>query len=175
MTTVSTEPAAATTDRTGSKPTYLGLLNEIAEAERRGLEYLTAWADRCSDSEVEEAVRTVAVREGEHCASFTRRVVELGFRLRPRPSTDDEIRRLEVARSDLDDLATFEALGYGDPTPADGPDVFDDYFKDHSIDPVTGALLGRFVAEERESARILRQAGDDLVRRSGVAGGPGRS
>ncbi len=151
------------------RPRYLGLLNEISEAERRGFDYLTAWADRSPDPEVEAALREVAAREAEHSASFARRVVELGYRVRPREDTDEERRRSEVVRSDLDDGAKFEALGYRRDAAGDGPDVFDDYFRDHSIDPVTGALLGRFIAEERDSGRILRRAYEQLVRRSEAA------
>lgn len=151
------------------KPRFLGLLNEISEAERRGCAYLTAWADRCPDPEVETTLRTVAAREAEHSASFARRVVELGFRVRPRPDTDEEAQRLELVLSESDDRAVFEALGYGKPRPSDEPDVFDGYFADHSIDPVTGALLGRFIAEERDSGRLLRRAYEQLVSRAVTA------
>lgn len=153
------------------KPRFLGLLNEISEAERRGCEYLTAWADRCRDQEVERALRTVAAREAEHSATFARRVVELGFRVRPRPDTEEETRRLELVRSESDDRVVFETLGYGEERAADEPDVFDGYFADHTIDPLTGALLGRFIAEERDSGRVLRRAYEELVAGTGSAAG----
>lgn len=154
-----------------AKPRFLGLLNEISEAERRGWEYLSVWADRCADPEVERALRIVAAREAEHSATFARRVVELGFRVRPRPDTEEETRRLELARSESDDRAVFEALGYGGGRGGDEPDIFDGYFADHSIDPLTGALLGRFIAEERDSARVLRGAYEELVARAEAAAG----
>jgi hypothetical protein len=154
-----------------AKPRFLGLLNEISEAEKRGYQWLTAWADRCGDPAVEEVVRLVAAREGEHSASFGRRVTELGFRIRPRPDTEQETRNLGAAGSGLDDLATFEALGYGEATDPAAPDLFDGYFADHSIDPVTGALLGRFIAEERDSGRMLRAAYEDLRARTERAAG----
>ena len=37
-----------------------------------------------------------------------------------------------------------------------GPDIFDKFFSDHSIDVQTGELLGRYIAEERDSGRRLR-------------------
>ncbi len=167
MAAVITENAAPAPE----KPRFLGLLNEISEAERRGSLYLTAWADRCSDPEVEQALRTVAAREAEHSASFARRVVELGFRVRPRPDSEDEARRLELVASGRDDRAIFEALGYGEVRAADEPDIFDGYFADHTIDPVTGALLGRFIAEERDSGRVLRRAYEGLVARTDAPAG----
>ena len=146
-----------------ARPRFLGLLNEIAEAERRGHAYLTAWADRCTDPDLEPVLRTVAAREAEHSASFARRVVELGFRVRPREDTGEEQHRMDAVRSGPDDRATFEELGYGAPRTEDEPDVFDRYFADHSIAPATGALLGRFIAEERDSGRMLRVAYEALV------------
>lgn len=166
MSAVITESAVPARD----KPRFLGLLNEISEAERRGSVYLTTWADRCTDPEVEATLRTVAAREAEHSASFARRVVELGFRVRTRPDNAEETHRLELVQSERDDRAIFEALGYGKALPADEPDIFDGYFADHTIDPATGALLGRFIAEERDSGRILRRAYADLVARTGAAG-----
>ena len=35
------------------------------------------------------------------------------------------------------------------------PDVFDKFFRDHSIDIRTGELLGRYIAEERDSQRLI--------------------
>ena len=56
------------------------------------------------------------------------------------------------------------------------PDIFDGLFKDHSIDIRTGELLGRYIAEERDTARLLRScyeqlaaAGNDTPQRSSEA------
>ena len=153
-----------------AKPRFLGLLNEIAEAEKRGHRYLTVWADRCTDPDLEPVLRTVAAREAEHSASFARRVVELGFRVRPREDTEEERTRMEIVRSGLDDRATFEGLGYGPSRSDEEPDTFDRYFSDHTIDPATGALLGRFIAEERDSARLLSAAYHSLLERDTTGG-----
>src|SRR4029077_4540964 len=40
---------------------------------------------------------------------------------------------------------------------------FDNVFADHTIDIQTGALLGRYIAEEHDSARLLRQCYDALA------------
>jgi hypothetical protein len=54
-------------------------------------------------------------------------------------------------------------LGYGEPR--DGP--FGQLFDDHSIDARTGALLGRYIAEERDTIRQLRMLSQTLKRFSG--------
>jgi hypothetical protein len=149
MTTVA-EPAVA------PKPSYLGLVNAIAVAEGHGHRSFTDWADRTADPDMEAVLRLVAAREGEHSSTFARRVVELGYRVRPRPLTEEEEHRAEVAASDHSDLEKLLTLGYG--KDAGDADTFDGYFRDHSIDPTTCALLGRFIGEERDSARMLRQA-----------------
>src|SRR5262249_51901055 len=41
-------------------------------------------------------------------------------------------------------------------TDADTPDVFDGFFRDHSIDIQTGELLGRYIAEERDTLRLFQ-------------------
>jgi hypothetical protein len=56
-----------------------------------------------------------------------------------------------------------KALGLQKLDTRDKPDIFDGLFKDHSIDIRTGELLGRYIAEERDSARLLRSCYDQLV------------
>ena len=142
------------------KPSYLGLLNAIAVAEGRAHTYLTEWASRTEDEGVKDVLEFVALREGEHSLAFEKRVVELGFKLRP----DDRIElaeQLDIVRSDRSDREKFEALRLGDGTEEPGPDIFSRMFENKDIDPVTGGLLGRYVAEEREQ----RQAPAGLLRR----------
>jgi hypothetical protein len=40
---------------------------------------------------------------------------------------------------------------------------FDNVFADHTIDVQTGALLGRYIAEEHDTARLLRNCYDALL------------
>jgi hypothetical protein len=143
------------------KPSYLGLLNAISVNESRAYAYLSAWADVTPHDGVRDVLRTVAAREGEHGMSFAKRINELGYQLRPK---DDQAfdRQLAVARSDRTDLEKFEALGVLRVDGGDGPDVFDSFFTDHSIDIRTGELLGRYIAEERDSLRLLRGCYDAL-------------
>ncbi len=135
------------------KPSYLGLLNAIAVAEAEAEVYLNQWADVTERDDVRQVIRTVALREGEHAKAFEKRICELGFEVRPgRPDPD---RRAVAASAELSDREKFEKLGVGD-DPGEGPDIFAGMFADTSIDIQTGGLLGRYIAEERDSGRMLR-------------------
>jgi hypothetical protein len=146
------------------KPSYLGLLNAIAVNEARAHQYLQVWIDKTSDPEVKAVLQTVAWREGEHGMSFAKRVNELGYGLRDR----DDLNladRLEVAGSDRPDLEKMEYFGQDRLDEVLG--AFDTIFSDHSIDIQTGELLGRYVAEEFDTARLLRCCYDQLKARQG--------
>lgn len=138
------------------KPSYLGLLNAVSLAESNAHCYLTEWASVTKDPDVRRVLLTVAAREGEHGMTFAKRINELGYELLRRP--DDTLQKnLAIVRSDRSDLEKMEALGFGGRDNAEGnPDIFDDFFKDHSIDVQTGELLGRYIAEERDTGRLLR-------------------
>ena len=144
-----------------AKPSYLGLLNAIAVGESRGHQLLSAWAETTSNDPLRRVLETIAVREAEHAAAFAKRICELGYQVRQKDDPDFAD-RLAVARSDLPDHKKFKKL-LGIRRRKNAEDPFAKLFKDTSIDPITGALLGRFIAEERDSGRMLRQARDDLA------------
>ena len=138
------------------KPSYLGLLNAVSLAESDAYCYLTEWASLTKDPDVRRVLLTVAAREGEHGMTFAKRINELGYELLQRPNDNLE-KKLAIVRSDCSDLEKLEALGYGRGSDAeDKPDLFDDFFRDHSIDVRTGEMLGRYIAEERDTGRLLR-------------------
>jgi hypothetical protein len=143
------------------KPTYLGLLNAIAVAETRAHCYLSAWAETTASDDVRAVLRTVAAREGEHGMSFAKRISELGFHVR---TTDDPNfdKTMTVVKSNRSDLQKMKALKLHKLDTGDQPDIFDGIFRDHSIDIATGALLGRYIAEERDSGRRLRSCYEQL-------------
>ena len=149
------------------KPSYLGLLNAISVAECRAHAYLSAWIATTDNPEVRSVLSTVAAREGEHGMSFAKRINELGFELQP---TDDPgfDERMEIATSARTDLEKLDALGVLKFASGDEPDVFDNFFRDHSIDIRTGELLGRYIAEERDSARLLRSCYEQLCAAEGA-------
>jgi hypothetical protein len=146
------------------KPSYLGLLNAIAVNEARAHQYLQVWIDKTTDPEVKAVLQTVAWREGKHGMSFAKRVNELGYGLRDRDDLN-LAERLEVAGSDRTDLEKMEFFGQDRLDEVLG--AFDTIFSDHSIDIQTGELLGRYVAEEFDTARLLRCCYEQLKARQG--------
>jgi len=142
------------------KPSYLGLLNAVSLAESAAHEYLTAWAAVTPHEGVKATLLTVAAREGEHGMAFAKRINELGYNLRPGPDDPKRAERLATACStEISDFDKMHALGVAriaEDTAKPGPDIFEKFFADHSIDIQTGALLGRYIAEERDSGRKLR-------------------
>jgi rubrerythrin len=146
------------------KPSYLGLLNAIAVAEGRAYTYLTAWADTTQSDDVRVVLRKIAAREGEHAMTFGRRINELGYDVR-RP-VDDDAKTIALVTSDCSDLEKMETLKLHRLDTGDKPDIFDDFFTDHSIDIATGELLGRYIAEERDTARLLRRCYEQLKEQS---------
>jgi rubrerythrin len=143
------------------KPTYLGLLNAIAIAEGRAHSYLCAWAERTPNADVRRVLLTVAAREGEHAASFAKRINELGYEVRHKDGGETD-KALEIVTSDRSDLEKMKALKLHRLDTRDGPDIFDNFFADHSIDVRTGELLGRYIAEERDTGSLLRSCYEQL-------------
>ena len=143
------------------KPSYLGLLNAISLGESQAHAYLTEWIKVSPSADVRAVLSKVAAREGEHGMSFAKRINELGYSVLPK---DDPgaAKRMAIACSDRTDLEKMELLGLGRLDSGDKPDFFDDLFKDHSIDIRTGELLGRYIAEERDSGRVLKDCYQQL-------------
>ena len=138
------------------KPSYLGLLNAVAVAEWNAHEYLEAWIAVTPSPDVCAVLRTVSAREGEHGMAFTKRINELGFDVRRKEDPGHAKRMATAAATDRTDLQKMKALGLNRLDSGNEPDIFDKFFSDHSIDIQTGALLGRYIAEERDTARLLR-------------------
>lgn len=153
-------------EQTAKKPSYLGLLNAIALGEGRAHQYLSCWAAKTPDADVKKVIATVAIREGEHSHAFTKRLCELGYTVQDRPDPSFQ-KNMEIANADCTDLEKFEALGFGGGSAERERDIFKGIFDDQTIDPQTGALLGRYVAEERDSGRMLRACYDVLRQRAG--------
>ena len=156
------------------KPTYLGLLNAIAVGESRAHAYLTAWAKVTPDPDVRKVLCTVAAREGEHGMSFAKRINELGYSVREKEDPA-YAKRTRIASSERSDLEKMEKLGLDRLDTGDGPDIFDDVFKNHTIDIRTGEMLGRYIAEERDSGRLLRCCYEQVKARAGQRSTPAES
>jgi rubrerythrin len=137
------------------KPSYLGLLNSIAVGEADGEELFCAWAAVTPDPDVKAVLETVMIREGEHAKSFAKRINELGYTVRPKDAPDHAARMAIASSTTLCDCDKFEQLRIG-VAPKDGSDVFARFMDDLTIDIQTGQLMGRYIAEERDSNRMLQ-------------------
>ena len=144
------------------KPSYIGLLNAIAVGETQAECYLSAWAGTTPDDAVRQVLTTIALREGEHGKAFAKRMCELGYSVLERDQ-DKAAERLAIAESTtLTDREKFEKLGLNTLADDSKPDVFTAMFNDKSIDIQTGALLGRYIAEERDSGRMFQDCYSQL-------------
>ena len=160
------------------KPSYLGLLNAISLGESRAHAYLNEWIKVTTDPDVCATLSTVAAREGEHGLSFAKRINELGFTLREKDDPNFDKSMAIAGSTSLTDFEKMEKLGLGRLDSGDKPDFFDDIFKDHSIDIRTGELMGRYIAEERDSGRLLKCCYEELKAREARRGngkGKGKS
>jgi hypothetical protein len=148
------------------KPSYLGLLNALAVNETRAYEYLSAWAEVTTSEDVRNVLLKVAAREGEHGMAFAKRIDELGYHVRQKDDPNHD-KAMALVCSDRSDLEKMERLKLNLLDTGDQPDVLDSLFNDHSIDIRTGEILGRYIAEERDTARLLRSCYDQLKAAAG--------
>ena len=144
------------------KPSYLSLLNALAQAESAAFRYLSEWAALTRNPDVRRVLLTVAAREGEHGMSFAKRINELGYEIKPRDDGREAYALEVIRRTDCSDREKMEALALQKLDTGDEPDYFDGLFRDHSIDIRTGELLGRYICEERDTARLLKRCYEQL-------------
>ena len=141
-----------------SEPTYLPLLNSIAVNESKGHTLLDAWASTTKDAALVQALRFVAIREGEHAMAFTKRMCELGHAVCEDTAYQvfkDFDGLVACVKSSMTDAQKIERLRGGNRGDGQRKDPFRGFFNDTTIDPQTGELLGRYIAEERDSGRRL--------------------
>ena len=150
------------------EPSYLGLLRVVATTEWQAYRYLGKWLETTTDPDVKATLGTVVPREGEHAMAFAKRISELGYSV-DFPESEELEAKIAVAGSARSDLEKMEEFAIYQYYVADGPDVFDDWFKDHSIDIATAAMLGRHIAEERDSLRRISECHEALLARQPAA------
>ena len=141
------------------KPSYIGLLNAIANGERGGYELFDAWSKSTSDEALQPTLNMIAVREMEHSWAFEKRLTELGFSLRS--ATNKSLNKhVKLLKSKATDEEKFASFGFGttDDTRSETADALLEILSDKSIDPQTGGLMGRFISEERDTGRQLSKA-----------------
>ncbi|MFN0148036.1 MAG: hypothetical protein ACKVT1_16145 [Dehalococcoidia bacterium] len=145
----------ATMTRNQSKPSFLGTLNAISLAESGAGVYLEAWANATTDEDLACCLRFVAARETSHGDLFCRRIGELGFELMQKPDPGAAERIAKYANPKISDL---EKIG---PEREEGADPFMDIerqLEDGIYDPLTAKLMTWYIAEERDSGAMLREA-----------------
>ncbi len=139
------------------KPSYIGLFNAIANGERVGHKIFRNWAEVTTCDDIRGTLQTVAIREAEHAWAFEKRLCELGFGLRE-----------ERVSGRLEEDAEGREVRHDRPRKIRTPRLWQEVAKhaqtdgllrllaDTTIDPQTGALLGRFICEERDTVRRLK-------------------
>jgi rubrerythrin len=148
------------------KPSYIGLLNAIANGERGGAKIFKKWAEKTTCDEIRGTLQTVAIREAEHSLAFEKRLCELGFGLREKENPELK-KTVKVMKSDRSDLEKFQHLGYGKKSKSEQTDALMRLLEDTTIDPQTGALLGRFICEERDTVRRLTECYEFVKKNAG--------
>jgi hypothetical protein len=143
-------------------PSYLDLLNRISVGESQAECLLDCWADATPNPAVRQVLKTIALREGEHGKAFAKRVCELGYEVTPVDTGDAAGRMAIAADRTLTDREKFEKLNVTSFFASDAPDPFTPMWADTSIDIQTGELLGRYIAEERDSVRRLEGCYNEL-------------
>ena len=139
------------------EPTFLSLLNANAENEAEGQSLLNTWAGATPDAKLYEVLRFVAMRECEHAVAFTKCTCELGHAV-------DVTKAYQFFRNDTLSLTKSNASD-AEKLACRRSDLFDDsncpltrtsFRADTTMEPQTGALMGRHVCEERDNNRRLK-------------------
>ncbi len=138
-----------------TKPSYLGLLNAIAVGEKNGAELFNCWSATTANDEVRAVLHTVALREAEHNLAFEKRLDELGYCVIEKADPTHAGRMAIAMSGTLSDREKLEQLKFVRSDEARQNDIFDSMFKNKDLDPQTGGLLGRYIAEERDTGRLL--------------------
>lgn len=139
---------------TATKPSYLGTLNAISLAESNAGVYLEAWANATPDEDLANCLRLVAARETSHGDVFCRRISELGFELMPKPDPGAAARIAKYANPRISDL---EKMGEDRGEQADPFLSIEEDLNNGIYDPLTELLMRWYIAEERDSGRLLRE------------------
>ena len=142
-----------------NRPTFIPLLNSVSRAETAAGEAFTEWAQSTTDKRLAKTLRLVAMRESEHGIAFAKRMLEFGCEVYD-DGLDFTAELRKIVGSKRSDLSKMKALGFN--KLGSGPDIFDNFFRDKMLDPTTGALLGRYICEERDTGRLLKAEHDRL-------------
>ena len=159
-------------NETQTKPSYLGLLNNLSEGEANAGIYLKAWADVTADPDIQATLACVAEREATHGAVFRQRIERLGFALKSTKQADLAEKVAFYGDANVSDIKKTRSLFSGRAAPPDGtPDPafaeLEEKIADPSVDQLTRDTLRWYVAEERDSVTMLRACVREVEGRSG--------
>ena len=141
------------------RPDYIKMMGDIAAGEARAAKAFKCWAETSPHAEFANTLNIIAIREAEHASAFERRLCELGYPCEG--SIDAEFEAsMQMFESDASDIEKLECFGA---QKEEFDDPFGGTFADKAIDPQTGALLGRFIAEERSSISMLQNCYKQLT------------
>lgn len=143
-----------------TKPSYIGLLNAIANGERGGHQLFSSWSGATKNKKLKATLDMVAIREMEHSWAFEKRLCELGYSVRPTVNKT-LAKQVKLLKSNASDKEKFASFGIGGKRQKKKADVTDNLLKilaDKTIDAQTGELMGRFICEERDTGRQLTKA-----------------
>lgn len=136
------------------EPGYVRILNVIASAEACGHETFAAWSRQTADPELREVLEIIAGKEREHAFSFARQVRRLGYQPEPVDLPGMQAFRdlfMSTEKSDREKLSFC--------CPADGSEPFGigGLTDNQEYDDDTRHLVELFVAEERQTLRLLQE------------------
>lgn len=147
-----------------TKPPNYNLLNSIRQNETNAGIYLKAWAYVSRDPELCKTLMFVGEREAIHGRVFHQRMERLGWATEPRedPNLGERMRIYCDPNVSDAEKARFALRGLGE---TDEKDSLNEFFasldrkaNDERIDQLTRDSLRWYVAEERDSVRLLRAA-----------------
>lgn len=144
---------------TTEKIAYMGTLVAIATAEHRTALMMRAWRDTTEDKALAAALDKVANTEEEHGIAFTKHARALGADLNEDPMAEyvGAVTQAVARSKETSDLEKFRQLmSYEAGVESPRPDPLIHMMDEPTIDSATGALIGRYIAEERESERCLK-------------------
>ncbi|MHB8577239.1 MAG: hypothetical protein ACYDCQ_18155 [Dehalococcoidia bacterium] len=152
------------TTESPAKPAYLGLLNALSVGEHNNGVYLQAWAEVAQDPALKQALALVAARETGHGEVFRQRIERLGFSLREREKDDADLAARVAFYGDAA-ISDAEKINRGRQTEsAEKAEGARDVLADiearitDDMDPLTRDTMRWYLAEERDSTVLLKEA-----------------
>ena len=142
-----------------NKPSYIGMLNDLATGERGRGEQFKHWAAATKDRKLKPILEMVAIRESEHSWAFEKRLWELGYSVEPAKPDKALIKLMKSNASDEEKFVAIGIVAYGEQQPDEAhAQMLQMFLGDKNMDLKTSEFMGRFFWEERDTATQLLEA-----------------